>query len=228
MCDVFEEPAAFPARQALDRERHQLWHLIGRTPHLDWLLLTKRPENLGHLLPWTMRVGTGALVDPGGPWGNVWLGTSVEDQERADERVPALLSVPAAVHFLSCEPLLAPVNLTAFLWPDRGIKCPIGINPWVIAGGESGPKARPCDLAWLCSLRDQCRAAGVPFFLKQLGARPLEPMPNIVADFFESVGEKIEIAREGARTFAYVDLRDPKGADPAEWPEDLRVQEFPR
>ena len=126
-----------------------------------------------------------------GPWPlpNVWLGVSVEDQKRADLRIPALLGTPAAVRFLSCEPLLGPVDLARYLTGD----CPacgdditedpcglvhadMALDPsaaaisWVIVGGESGPGARPMDPAWARSLRDQCVAGGVPFFFKQWGA----------------------------------------------------------
>jgi protein gp37 len=118
------------------------------------------------------------------PLPNVWLGVSVEDQTRADERIPLLLETPAAVRFLSCEPLLGPVDLR-FLQPGdppveidalagtHGVLRPHrGISPrldWVIAGGESGPRARPMHPAWARSLRDQCAAAEVPFFFKQQG-----------------------------------------------------------
>jgi protein gp37 len=123
------------------------------------------------------------------PLPNVWLGTSVENQRWANERVPQLLDTPAAVRFLSCEPLLGPVDLTRCWTGDesyvdgfRGqeVFTPqhVAIRPretgklgWVIAGGESGPVHRPLDLAWARSLRDQCVAAGVPYFLKQLGGR---------------------------------------------------------
>jgi protein gp37 len=112
------------------------------------------------------------------PLPNVWLGTSVEDQRAADERIPHLLKTPAAVRFLSCEPLLGSVDLLDWLdnisVTDDGRV--IRINDfeqplqWVIAGGESGPKARPCHPDWARSLRDQCQAAGVPYFWKQWGA----------------------------------------------------------
>jgi hypothetical protein len=116
------------------------------------------------------------------PLPNVWLGTSVEDQKTADERIPQLLRVPAAVRFLSCEPLLGAVDARRFLdlsWMDGQIERDLeaefapgifsGIH-WVIAGGESGPKARPMHPDWARGLRDQCQAAGVPFFFKQWGA----------------------------------------------------------
>jgi protein gp37 len=98
------------------------------------------------------------------PLPNVWLGVSVENQAAADERIPELLATPATVRFLSCEPLLGPVNLTLHGSRIKGSSTSLD---WVIAGCESGPGARPCDFVWLRSLRDQCRDAGTPFFLKQ-------------------------------------------------------------
>lgn len=109
------------------------------------------------------------------PWPlpNVWLGTSVEDQARADERIPHLLTTPAAVRFLSCEPLLGPVTFRWAEWVPGiygnhldGLK---GID-WVIVGGESGPSARRMQTAWAQTIVDQCRAASVPVFVKQLGS----------------------------------------------------------
>jgi protein gp37 len=105
------------------------------------------------------------------PLPNVWLGVSVENQAAADERIPELLHTPASVRFLSCEPLIGPVNISvarpSALSPD-----PLDRISWVIAGCESGPGARPCSVEWLRSLRDQCASAGVAFFLKQARDRP--------------------------------------------------------
>ena len=134
----------------------------------------------------THHVDRGHVTYPTWPLPNVWLGVSVENQDAADERIPELLRTPAAVRFLSCEPLLGPTNLRHLdddakggQWcqvdaltgeqTDMGRPCPpVGQRiAWVIAGCESGPGARPCDVAWLRSLRDQCAAAGVPYFLKQ-------------------------------------------------------------
>jgi protein gp37 len=118
-----------------------------------------------------VRVGGRApwLVEPWWPLANVWLGVSVEDQKWADIRVPALLDTPAAVRFLSCEPLLGPVDLDRWLtWPSDGsIRHDLD---WLICGGESGHGARPMHPDWARSLRNQCAAAGVPYFFKQTGS----------------------------------------------------------
>lgn len=143
MADVFE------TRSDLKAWRERLWPLIEATTCLDWLLLTKRPENVSAMVPWRRE------------WPkNVWLGTTVESQQFVDFRTSALLDNPAAVHFLSCEPLLGPLDLSEYL-PQIS---------WVIVGGESGGQARPLDPAWVRALRDQCKPAEVAFHFKQWGA----------------------------------------------------------
>jgi protein gp37 len=128
--------------------------LIAATPWLDWLLLTKRPENIGLMAPWK---------DDNWP-DNVWLGTTVESQEYADLRLPHMLKHKAAVRFVSCEPLLGPLDLSG--WFNRD-----GFQPldWVISGGESGIGARPVNPAWVERLLDQCHVAQVAFHFKQWG-----------------------------------------------------------
>lgn len=165
-----------------------------------------------HLLAVTLKQPRGPR-GVGFPWPlpNVWLGVSVEDQQRADERIPHLLRTPAAVRWLSCEPLLGGVDLFAVPRPDnayfmqRGEKGAIGPKTepddfvyeckrglhWVVVGGESGRKARPMQIEWAESLVEQCQTAGVPVFVKQLGG-----------------------------------MRD-KRADMAQFPEGLRVREYP-
>ncbi len=169
MADVFED------RTDLIAPRQRLWDLIHATPHLDWLLLTKRPEHVTSMVPirWMGALGWGYEFPD-----NVWVGTSVENQHWADIRIPALLKIPARVRFLSCEPLLGPVDLT---WHLRGFnhipEGMIGVSywqkliHWVIVGGESGPKHRAMNLDWARGIRDQCRVAGVPHFFKQVGGR---------------------------------------------------------
>ena len=145
MADVFED------RKDLVSHRTRLWKLIEATPNLDWLLLTKRAHLVKKLAP--------------GPWpANAWIGTTAENQQWFDIRVHHILDVPAPVRFLSCEPLLGAIDARPVLSVDRIS----GIN-WVIAGGESGPKARPYESAWFRDLRDQCAEVGVPFHFKQWG-----------------------------------------------------------
>ncbi|SMP31994.1 DUF5131 family protein [Shimia sagamensis] len=173
--------------------RDDLWQLIKDTPNLDWLLLTKRPQNLYRFLPqdWS---------DHGWGYANVWLGTTVESQAEANRRIPELLEHNARQHFLSCEPLLAPIDLTTipyngnnyFLDALRGkVWMPEGSNDltpghlhngreyvmlrrsvtWVIAGGESGAMHRKADPEWFRSLRDQCLETQTPFHFKQWEGR---------------------------------------------------------
>lgn len=147
------------------------------------------------------------------PIHNVWLGVSVEDQKRADERIPLLLETPAAIRFLSCEPLLGHVVLPEDqLAPEHEGHEPFGIN-WVIVGGESGPRARPCNIEWVRSIVNQCKSNGVPVFVKQLGCKPYWANPDARSEFDIGGG--------------WLELRSRKGGDPSEWPEDVCVREFP-
>lgn len=135
--------------EGADSWREEAWAVIRRCPNLIFQVLTKRPERIRQCLPWDWFEG----------YPNVWLGVSVEDRRYGLPRVDVLRGIPAALRFLSVEPLLedlGPVDLA-------------GIG-WVIVGGESGPGFRPMDHAWARSLRDQCRAAGVPYFFKQSAA----------------------------------------------------------
>ena len=175
------------ALATMDNAREELFRLIEATPYLDWLLLTKRPENVMRMVPEHWR----EAFPP-----NVWMGTTVENQDMANKRIPELLKIPAKVRFLSCEPLLGHVDLctvfdiwwnqTEGMWyrDDSPSTCVdqhgqinveatrrqnrSGIH-WVIAGGESGPQARPMHPIWAQSLREQCQNAGVPFLFKQWG-----------------------------------------------------------
>lgn len=170
MADVFERlPSGHPDEAQMAAERKGLWHLIQNTQNLHWLLLTKRPENV---LEMTADCFSECFPE------NVWVGTTCEDQEAADKRIPYLLEVPAVVRFLSCEPLLGPINLRRWLWndgivdsyhQDRTCSFPTGHIGWVITGGESGHGARPTHPDWFRSLRDQCLSAGVAFHHKQNG-----------------------------------------------------------
>jgi protein gp37 len=157
--------------------RDDLWTLIAKTPHLDWLLLTKRIGNAGNMLP--------VPFDFERMYPNVWIGATICNQEEADRDIPKLLDVPAAKRFLSIEPLLGPVDLTRlspklfaakanaltgmWKWENGPSKTETPALDWVIVGGESGPGARPMSPDWARALRDQCQAAGVPFMFKQWG-----------------------------------------------------------
>ncbi|MGB1225584.1 MAG: DUF5131 family protein [Mycobacterium sp.] len=216
------------------------------------------------------------------PLPNVHLGVSVEDQATADARIPLLLQTPAAVRFISAEPLLGPVDIglqsavcdCCPSWSSRWIKLnrvirpefpfgsrghvavpgtyrahgnrhgalsvetpcgKLGVKPaemeqlpaldWVICGGESGPGARPCDVEWLRSIVRQCKDAGVPVFCKQIGARPYEVnQPEVMPN------EARKMSRPGWFTGPgwSIQLKNRKGGDPSEWPEDLRVREMPK
>jgi protein gp37 len=177
----------------LDDEISHEWlaHLletIRLCPNLDFLLLTKRPENFHKLLDRAQNPfgGTRSGGDPpdfvkwvldwldGSPPPNVWIGTTVENQECAATRIPLLLKIPARIRFLSCEPLLGPLDLSPLLVGDGSLlhvatnSRMAGIH-WIICGGESGAHARPMHPDWARSLRDQCATAGVPFLFKQWG-----------------------------------------------------------
>ena len=230
--------------------RARLFSLIDQTLNLDWLLLTKRPENVRRM--WVARdLGERDEGIAEGDYGyyrdsdhafrrrNVWLGTSIACQEDADRNISELLKCSdlCAKTFLSIEPLIGPVDLKSKWFGPQAegewlnvVECghaanQYGIN-WVIVGGESGPKARPCDIAWIRSIVRQCRDAGVPVFVKQLGAfviddnsdcdcgTPSNGWPPTTCGVTCTEGLKIRI-------------RDPKGGDPAEWPEDVRVREVP-
>jgi protein gp37 len=155
MCDVMEPWTGFYGT------RLKLGNLIRKTLNLDWLLLTKRPECWDRAL-----LEMGWDTKSAGLPENIWLGVTAENQEMAERRIPILLRTPAAVRFVSAEPLLGPVDFGKRLCqPD-----------WLIVGAESGPNARPMDLAWARSLLDQCQAAGVSFFMKQICERG-KPIP---------------------------------------------------
>jgi protein gp37 len=177
LADVFDN-------RVPEQWRADLWALINATPNLDWLLLTKRPHNIHGMLPimWG---------DEG--WPNVWLGTTAENQEKLAIRAWHLAQVPARVRFLSCEPLLGPIDvrrvtnrwgtiwdaLTGFVLDgDSGCPHKVGEIAWVIVGGESGPGARPMRHAWARGLQMQCDT-GTAFFMKQMGGPVKSKMPPI-------------------------------------------------
>jgi hypothetical protein len=185
--------------------------------------------NLRHLARHTVDGHTYAKAFPSHPWPmpNIWVGTSCENQKYADERIPILCQVPAKVHFISAEPLIGPIDLglPKTIYPDgppmccKGADCGckgLPIEPplcyglkLIIAGGESGPRARPCQLSWLRKIVSQCREWNISPFVKQLGG-------NIPDD------DQSEIQRLTGRS-----VHDLKGGDINEFPQDLRIREFP-
>lgn len=213
MSDLFHPDVS---DEVIDR----VFAVMALSPRHLFMILTKRPERMREYIDSAGAViqrilertsdeaQAQAIYEAEWPLPNAWIGTSVEDQERADERIPMLLDTPAAVRFLSCEPLLGPVDLSTHLGiaPNHGDLA--GLLSWVIVGGESGKGARPFDLGWARSLRDQCAAAGVPYFLKQLGASPY-------TNPFHRFGQD------------WIRLKHNHGGNPDEWPQDLRVREWP-
>jgi protein gp37 len=190
-------------------------------------VLTKRPKRMRALLEkwYAPEVVTS-------PPENVWLGVSVEDQKRANERIPELLQTPAAVRFVSAEPLLGlidwwecgslgpemgdPVAFSALTGFD-GSDPPIPGIDWVIVGGESGPNARDCDHSWVYAIINDCRAAKVPCFVKQLGKRFRTGAGSIMPD-----GKRLYTVND------YLWAEHPKGGNPEEWPTFYRVREWPK
>jgi protein gp37 len=186
------------------------------------------------------------------PWPlpNVWLGVSVEDQATADERLPFLEVLPAAVRWVSYEPALGPVDFErvprALFDRTAAIKCavygPAALNweqaasviakpfvNWLVVGGESGHGARPLDVAWVRTTRDQCEAAGTPLFFKQCGANVIDSTGlgvNVEAGGWWPSGVRCHVG-ESFEAPRHIQLRSRKGGDPEEWPADLRVRMFP-
>lgn len=154
LADVFDNKAPEGARA-------DLFDLIRSTPELDWLLLTKRPENIRKMLP----------ADWGDGWANVWLGTTCEDQANYDRRWPVLAAVPAAVRFISYEPAIGALG---YVW---------GKPNWIICGGESGAGARLMEPAWARAVRDQCAASDIAFFMKQMTGKKPIPADLLVRQF---------------------------------------------
>jgi protein gp37 len=226
LADVFDN-------QVPQEWRADLFAMIRETPNLDWLLLTKRPQNIQKMLP----------TDWGEGYPNVWLGTTVENRAEADRRVPVLLKTPAAIRFLSCEPLLEHVHLGYLQWPNEtvgprnGWSAILGcrwadgrlverVRPldWVICGGESGPGARTLDPKWAESLRGQCEAGGVAFFMKQMSGvrKPLPPIPpHLMLRQFPGCGVTAQVDTHAER-------RDVKQARPARVGSAVREANAPK
>ena len=173
----------------------------------------------------------GGAASASWPLPNVWLGVSVENQAAADERIPVLLQTPAAVRWISAEPLIGPIS--RWLVPMDGAWVPSLVDSmpgrpslepsldWVVIGGESGPKARPMAVRWVRDIITQCRAAGVPVFVKQMGARI-----DLTGEMdWPTTWPTATQLRTPGKT--YWRLNNHKGADMDEWPADLRIQEWP-
>lgn len=255
--DLFDESVT---EDVVDRH----FAMFALCPQHTFIVLTRRPERMRAYMTGKARMNAGLqalgmCIDHSGiglgrgiklgaelgsegrlvvwPLPNVWLGVSVEDQNSADERIPHLLQTPAAVRFLSMEPLLGPVDIKRWCWPVHpwwfakyktleaakasgdpdawGLRrqalvwAGCSFIDWVIVGGESGRNARPMRTPWLVSIIRQCKEAGVPCFVKQLGGN--------IDEYDQGV-----MARESGKT-----IHDRKGGDWDEWPEQLRVRQFP-
>lgn len=239
LSDVFHE-------QVPDEYLDQMFEVMRRAYQHTFQVLTKRPERARrYLTRLEERRGTDHVR---WPLSNVWMGASVEEQQTANLRIPILLETPAAVRFISAEPLLGPVDLsnvraadgyydlTYFDGPglfDRQSRrvCDARID-WLIVGGESGSQARPCHAAWIRSLIRQCRTARVPCFVKQLGSYVVDrndrgfegdtPDAWPMGTRFEQVPSE----RDYQGSLGQVVLHK-KGGDPLEWPQDLRVRQWP-
>jgi protein gp37 len=213
----------------LDDVRERLFELIDNTPNLDWQLLTKRPENIRKM--WHNHIDAfdqdEADIEHTIYRPNIWLGTSISDQATADKAIPELLNCRdlSPVLFASAEPLLGPINLHRLRDDGRFATAGIDGMDWVIVGGESGPGARECRPEWIRSIVDQCKDSPAICFVKQMGA-------NVVTrkDLWPEAGIEQDIHGfreqfQGAE--CRIVLRDKKGGDSTEWPEELRVREFP-
>lgn len=251
MSDLFHPDVPF---DFVDR----VFSVMACCPRHTFQVLTKRPERLVEFLtresvsagyPDQVRAAWYDAVPGDGaerkrlknsmcrdyPLPNVWLGTSAENQETANERLERLAGIDAAVKFASLEPLLGPVDLDEAWcewWQSNGLG-------WVIVGGESGPRARPCDVDWIRAIVRRCRACAVPCFVKQVGARPTRRRFDsdgtdraawyrfcVVERWPDGTVTEIENPNQLDELWT-IRPRDPKGGRPAEWPEDLRVREFP-
>jgi protein gp37 len=272
MSDLFHEGVPF---EFVDK----VFAIMALCPQHTFQILTKRPERVAEYLRdrdwceaanWAhdkfIRRLDGPLYLAGEivpPLPNVWLGTSVENQEAADARIPHLLRCPAAVRFLSLEPLLGEIDFgdgteygpnsaecggcgwcgdpdftkgeyhcprcgpgsEGFMWDSN-----LSMIHWVITGGESGPGARPCNVDWIRNIIKQCKDAGVACFVKQLGRLVLDHHAGChVADDLPAFPMPVSVIAPANNLLDGVGykLNHPKGGDPAEWPEDLRVREMP-
>lgn len=229
LADVFDNEVPWEWRE-------DLWTWIELASSLSWLIVTKRVGNVADMVPeYWMRDG----FPP-----NVRLLITVVSQEEAERDIPKLLALPCK-NGISYEPALAMVDFSPYLIPrhwrsdgscTRGDIYPGRVLEWIIVGGESdqaGHKARPFDIGWAESTIAQCKAANVPVFMKQIGSMPVNwCSSSLVSDVLDGdMCDNFEASEQGATCWGCgtrcVYLKDRAGADPTEWPADLRVQEFP-
>lgn len=214
-------------------------------------VLTKRPDRMRvFMLRWPVGSAVAALpripsytemtkddlIDvrhTSWPLPNVWLGVRVRNQREADERIPLLLDTPAAVRFISAEPLLGPVDLSTprYADPAGGLTgaitwWPGGVD-WITVGGESGKGARPCAIAWIRDIVEQCAKSEVPCFVKQLGSQPIARTRDDMSEETFAALDRAENRWDEHRGPILLPRRSDTGRDPSEWPEDIRVREFP-
>ncbi len=221
----------FFAREA-DEWRPEAWDIIRRTPGCTYLILTKRPWNIRPRLP----------EDWGDGYPNVRLGITAEAQPQLDLRLPSLVKVPSVGGlFISHEPAMGPLDLSTWLWSmmTADHQCRVA---QVITGGESGGGARPFDLRWAYADKEQCAAAGVKWFMKQFGSRPMIGFGDDEGDLFNALiegyqtgdnqlryqsreGSTFRRDEDGGRLGHYIGTKHLKGGDWSEWPADLRVRE---
>lgn len=209
LADIFEDYIGPNAEEAI-KARARLLSLIEKTPNLIWLLLTKRPENVRSMVH-----EMGWLQNDAKEWPtNAWIGFTAENQTRFDERWAHAKLIPAPIIFTSIEPQIGFIVL-----PDDYLAR--GEKVWPFVGGESGSNARPFDIGWARSLVRQCKSASVPVFVKQLGSNPVVGMTTTQAREFLRI-------KGHANGKLLIDLKDKKGGDISEFPEDLRVREIPK
>ena len=197
MGDLFHEDVP-------DRYIAAVFGVMSACPQHTFMVLTKRPERMREWCMWVSGSPHHQAhdviydmmcdhfeeslwpddTDERWPLPNVWLGVTAEDQRRADERIPVLLSIPAAVRFVSVEPMLGQIDATDYLNPSPGGRCSNAID-WVICGGETGPGARPMNHHWTRELRDQCSSSGIPFFFKSSGGK--HPIRSLYGETWEQM-----------------------------------------